>query len=102
MIQKFSVTLRQIWIDAVVAEDGEINRASICEAFGISVPQASLDLRLYQHANPGRLFYDRSFKVYRTIEGSKTQFGLMAHAEVFAIVHRVIGLRTPAGTGSKL
>jgi hypothetical protein len=70
----FFQTLRMIWIDAVLWEDGEIQRRDICENFDLSVPQASLDLRRYMQLHPGRIAYDRSAKVYRTIEGSKPYY----------------------------
>ena len=45
-------------------EDG-INRADIIKQFGVSVPQASKDLALYEVKAPGNLFYDKSAKRYK-------------------------------------
>jgi predicted DNA-binding transcriptional regulator YafY len=44
--------------------EGGINRADIMERFGVSVPQASKDLSLYEEKAPGNLVYDRSQKRY--------------------------------------
>ena len=48
-------------------EDG-INRADIVSQFGISVPQASKDLTLYEEKAPGNLRYDKSAKRYRAAD----------------------------------
>ncbi|MGX1995274.1 WYL domain-containing protein [Xanthomonas axonopodis pv. cassiae] len=42
-----------------------MNRSSLTEFFGISIPQASLDLSEYQAQAPGNMVYDRSEKLYR-------------------------------------
>ena len=44
--------------------EGRINRSDLMEQFGISVPQASKDLSLYEEKAPGNLVYDRSEKRY--------------------------------------
>ena len=44
--------------------EGGINRADIIGQFGVSVPQASKDLNLYQEKVPGNLVYDKSQKRY--------------------------------------
>lgn len=61
----FAQTMRLIWIDAMVARAGSIRRADITTMFHTSIPQASLDLRAYQSACPGRLAYDAKAKLYR-------------------------------------
>jgi hypothetical protein len=55
---------RQDWISETVRVFGFINREHIERKFGISTPQASLDLRQYQDENPGRIDYNRSAKRY--------------------------------------
>lgn len=55
---------RQWWIGQRITGEGRINRADICGAFGVSVPQASADMRRWIAANPGALFYDKSAKCY--------------------------------------
>lgn len=44
--------------------EGGVNRSDIVEQFGVSVPQASKDLALYQDQAPHNLRYDRSQKRY--------------------------------------
>jgi hypothetical protein len=44
--------------------EGGVNRSDIVNAFGVSVPQASKDLALYQEQAPGNIQYDRSLKRY--------------------------------------
>lgn len=52
------------WIDEISEIYGFINREHICKKFGISIPQASLDLTDFNKIFPGRLQYDRSAKIY--------------------------------------
>lgn len=70
-VDPFAVTVRLMWIDGVIDNDGEINRSEICQAFGISTPQASLDLRRYMELNPGRIAYDVRGKRYVQVEGTR-------------------------------
>ena len=44
--------------------DGSVNRADLIDVFGVSVPQASKDLALYQERAPGNAVYDTSAKRY--------------------------------------
>jgi predicted DNA-binding transcriptional regulator YafY len=44
--------------------EGGVNRSDIVEEFGVSVPQASKDLTLYQEQAPDNIRYDRSQKRY--------------------------------------
>lgn len=53
------------FIDFRLYWDGRINRGDLTGFFGISVPQASLDLARYQELAPANVAYDRSEKVYR-------------------------------------
>jgi hypothetical protein len=43
---------------------GQLNRSDLTDFFGISVPQASLDLAEYSRRAPGNLAYDRSTRTY--------------------------------------
>lgn len=43
---------------------GQLNRSDLTDFFGISVPQASLDLADYARRAPGNLTYDRSTRTY--------------------------------------
>lgn len=54
-------------------EDG-VNRSDIIEEFGVSVPQASKDLALYQQQAPDNIRYDRSLKRYFTSDSFRPKF----------------------------
>ena len=51
-------------IDAAAFWDGRVNRSDLLEKFGISVPQATNDLRHYLELAPGNLRYDTRQKAY--------------------------------------
>jgi hypothetical protein len=44
--------------------DGRLNRSDLANFFSISIPQASIDLALYQERAPGNMIYDRQEKAY--------------------------------------
>lgn len=52
------------FIDARLAWERRLNRAALTEFFGISVPQASLDLAKYMELAPANTEYDMSQKTY--------------------------------------
>ena len=52
------------FIDSRLYWDGRVNRSSLTDFFGISVPQASLDLAEYQAQAPHNTVYDRTEKAY--------------------------------------
>jgi hypothetical protein len=52
------------FIDSRLYWDGRLNRSSLTDFFGISVPQASLDLAEYQVQAPLNTVYDRTEKAY--------------------------------------
>ncbi|WP_081055879.1 WYL domain-containing protein [Burkholderia pseudomultivorans] len=60
---------RLAFIDFRLRWDGRINRSDLTDFFGISVPQASLDLSRYMELAPGNLLYDRRARVYLAQEG---------------------------------
>lgn len=41
-----------------------VNRADIIHKFGVSVPQASTDIRRFKEAHPGAMKYDLTLKTY--------------------------------------
>jgi hypothetical protein len=53
------------FIDFRLLWEGRINRAELVRFFGISIPQASLDISRYTELAPRNLEYDKSDKVYR-------------------------------------
>lgn len=52
------------FIDSRLYWNGRVNRSSLTEFFGISVPQASLDLTEYQRRAEHNTVYDRTEKAY--------------------------------------
>lgn len=61
---KWGVEKRLEFIEFRLLWEGGINRADIMREFGVSVPQASKDLSLYEERAPGNLVYDRREKRY--------------------------------------
>ncbi|AQS86560.1 MAG: WYL domain-containing protein [Acetobacter aceti] len=53
------------FIDYRLRWDGQINRSSLTDFFGISVPQASLDITEYSKLSPDNLKYDKRARTYR-------------------------------------
>lgn len=60
----WSVLQRLRFIDFRLCWEGRINRGDLVDAFGVSVPQASNDLRRYLERAPGNMEYDKSQKSY--------------------------------------
>lgn len=56
---------RQDWIDETIRVFRFINREHIERKFGISTPQASMDLQLFQAENPDVIYYNKSKKTVR-------------------------------------
>ena len=61
---RWGVEQRLEFIEFRLFWEGAINRADIVEFFGVSVPQASKDLTLYQERAPGNMEYDTRGKRY--------------------------------------
>lgn len=62
------------FIDYRLRWDGQINRSSLTDFFGISVPQASLDITEYAKFAESNLEYDTRARVYRATESFKAVF----------------------------
>lgn len=62
------------FIDYRLRWDGQINRSSLTDFFGISVPQASLDIAEYSKLTESNLEYDIRARVYRATEKFKAVF----------------------------
>jgi hypothetical protein len=52
------------FIDFRLLWEGRVNRYDLTSYFGISVPQASMDLARYQELAPGNMIYDKRQKTY--------------------------------------
>lgn len=61
---RWSQDRRLEFIDFRLRWDSRLNRSDLVEFFGISVPQASLDIAKYTSLAPANLVYDRSSRVY--------------------------------------
>lgn len=57
------------WIAETLRVFGYINREHIEKKFGVSTPQASLDLREFQRLHPDAVTYDKSSKRYVATNG---------------------------------
>lgn len=62
---KYAIEQRLRLIDFLVAHYSQINRDALTDYYGISVPQASLDIREYMKLAPANLEYDKVQKTYR-------------------------------------
>ncbi|MEN5107234.1 WYL domain-containing protein [Pseudomonas sp. TWI672] len=62
------------FIDYRLRWDGQINRSSLTDFFGISVPQASLDITEYSKLAESNLEYDTRARVYRATDTFKAVF----------------------------
>lgn len=55
---------RMDWIAETLRVFGFINREHLIRKFGLSTPQASHDLNVFQRNNPNAMTYDMSTKRY--------------------------------------
>jgi len=63
-VSRWGQDRRLEFIDWRLRWDGRINRSDLTAFFGISVPQASLDIAKYLEMAPANAAYDRSARVY--------------------------------------
>jgi hypothetical protein len=61
---RWGIERRLEFIEFRLFWEGGVNRSDIVDQFGVSVPQASKDLALYQEQAPHNIQYDRSLKRY--------------------------------------
>jgi hypothetical protein len=66
-----AVSLRLHFIDCALAHYGTLNRVLLMDYFGISQPQASIDIAAYKELAPDNMVYDSSTKRYRRTEAFK-------------------------------
>lgn len=64
---KWAEYQRHQFISKTLASAGYINRSHIMDCFGISAPQASIDLQKWQKKNPKKIKYNTSAKRYELI-----------------------------------
>jgi predicted DNA-binding transcriptional regulator YafY len=63
-IMKWSVRKRLEFIESRLLWEERVSRRDLVDFFDISTPQATKDLKSYQEAAPGNLYYDNSVKQY--------------------------------------
>jgi hypothetical protein len=77
------------FIDFRLRWQGQLNRTDLMEHFGISTPQASIDLALYLSLAPENLEYDKTLRAYVATEHFQPLFGRTSArrylAELFAL-----------------
>lgn len=67
--RQYAVEQRLRLIDFLLAQYGTINRGALVDYFGISVPQASHDLKEYMAMAPGNATYSASLRQYVRASG---------------------------------
>ncbi len=71
---RWGVERRLEFIEFHLFWEGGVNRSDVVDEFGVSVPQASKDLTLYQAHAPDNVRYDRSQKRYLASENFQPRF----------------------------
>lgn len=72
--RRWGVDQRLEFIEFRLFWEGALNRSDLCDRFGISVPQASADLSLYQKLVPEGMRYDKTRKTYIPAEDFEPRF----------------------------
>lgn len=73
MSERWFKNYRMEWIAETLRVFGFINREHIQRKFGLSTPQASKDLNLFQKLHPDETSYDLHLKRYISKKGSEGQ-----------------------------
>jgi predicted DNA-binding transcriptional regulator YafY len=71
---RWGVERRLEFVEFRLFWEGGVNRSDIVDEFGVSVPQASKDLALYQEQAPANIVYDRSEKRYFASDTFRPKF----------------------------
>ncbi len=61
---KYAIQQRLRFIDFLCHQYGSINRSALVDYFGLSVPQATKDLKEYMKIAPDNIRYSHTQKVY--------------------------------------
>lgn len=69
MTLSLALVERLRFIDCMLEQYGFINRRIIVDYFGLSTPQASLDMQAYLEHAPGNTEYDKTAKCYIRTDG---------------------------------
>jgi len=71
---RWGVERRLEFVEFRLFWEGGVNRSDIVDEFGVSVPQASKDLALYQEQAPANIVYDRREKRYFASDAFRPRF----------------------------
>jgi predicted DNA-binding transcriptional regulator YafY len=71
----WGIKQRQEFIEYRLFWEGSINRKDLVDNFGVSVPQASADMKKYKQSAPNNIYYDKSQKRYLINSKFKPIFG---------------------------
>lgn len=85
----FSRKFRLMWIDAMLSVKGGLNRRDVCQAFDLSVTQASRDINLYIQKWPHLISYDPGAKIYLRV-GLDRVFGSIVQRMILAAHEEVV------------
>jgi predicted DNA-binding transcriptional regulator YafY len=83
-------------IDFRLAWEGRVNRADLVNTFGISVPQATIDLNRYQELHPDNVEYDRSKKEYAPKSTFEPAYATSGIDALFGLAHERAAKREPS------
>lgn len=72
---KWGLRQRLNFIEFKLFWEGSINRKDLIDTFGVSVPQASADIKAYRKQAPGNVYYDKSKKQYLISSKFEPAFG---------------------------
>ena len=73
---RWGIERRLEFIEFRLFWEGGVNRSDIISEFGVSVPQASKDLTLYQERAPDNIYYDRSRKKYFSQDNFQPKYNM--------------------------
>lgn len=87
------------FIDFRLRWEGRLNRTDLTEHFGLSTPQASLDIAKYLELAPDNLAYDRSSRTYVVTEGFRPLYPRSSARHYLAeLLATKIGLLEPGAS----
>ncbi len=96
-IARWGQDRRLEFIEFRIRWSGHLNRSDLMEFFGISVPQASLDLAEYTRRAPHNLAYDRSTRAYVLAETFEPIFDSTNHERYLNDLLRDASATQPRG-----
>jgi hypothetical protein len=104
---RWSQQRRLEFIDFRLRWDGRLNRRGLTDFFGISVPQASLDIAKYAELAPRNLEYDRAARVYLATKSFRALYATSGASHftnelllsaLDASQHEMLAFRPPVAT----